>query len=412
MSEPWSRNYTASAWDDPLDARFHELMPLYNVGVRRESLAAVHQIAERALEGRVARHIVVVGTNGKTSTAHYLAALLEAAGVRTGLYTSPHIRVWNERIQIGLEPVESNELATTLLEIHAIAQEFQDSSGAVRFFDVLTLTAERMFAQAGVEVGVFEAGIGGRLDATRILEPELTLLTSIGADHEELLGTEPVERLYEKLGVAPAGGTVIASALEPSLAAELRAFAGEHELNAAVLEPVVPEGDDPAYLAANRALARDAARELLGADPPPTELVGAEGRFERGAVEGVPFIADVAHNPTAWDAFLSAVPEGRYQGVVAISKPRPPAELVAALAGHKDLFETVVIAGLTVRPAVDPLELAAAIAQDGLDAVGIDGPVAAFDEALQRAKHNEVPLLVFGSNYVVVDFLAWAEQRR
>jgi dihydrofolate synthase/folylpolyglutamate synthase len=407
VSEPWSRNYTASAWDDPLDEQLQRLMPLYNAGVRREDLEAVSAIAERSLKKRVPRHVVVVGTNGKTSTAHYVASLLEAAGVKTGLYTSPHIRVWNERVRIGLEPVESEALATTLLEIHEIAQEFQDDSGAVRFFDVLTLTAERLFAEAGVEVGVFEAGIGGRLDATRLLEPELTLLTSIGADHEELLGTEPAQRLREKLGVAPGRGTVIASALEPSLADEVPAFAAEHELTATILEPVSPGENEPAYLAANRALAHAGARELLGADPPAAQLSDAEGRFQHGTVDGVPFIADVAHNPTAWEAFLAAVPEGTYEGVVAISRPRPPHELAEVLARHRHLFESLTITELTVRPAEDPAQLASIISSHGLTADVVDHPDSAFASAAARAKASGLPLLVFGSNYVVVDFLAW-----
>src|SRR4051812_26915976 len=106
-------------------------MPLYNAGKPRADLKAVAAIAERALDKRVPRHVVVVGTNGKTSTAHYLAEMLEAAGVRTGLYTSPHIRSWTERIRVGLEPVDAADLTSTLSEVHEVAARFQDDSGAV-----------------------------------------------------------------------------------------------------------------------------------------------------------------------------------------------------------------------------------------------------------------------------------------
>ena len=407
MTEPWSKNYKPSGWNDPLDAEFLRLMPLYNAGKPRTDLESVEAIAERALDGRVPRHVVVVGTNGKTSTAHYIAELLEAAGVKTGLYTSPHIRLWNERIRIGLEPIDSVKLSDALSEVHGIAEEFQDNSGAVRFFDVLTLTAERLFGQAGVEVGIFEAGIGGRLDATRILKPDLTLLTSIGADHEELLGAEPVQRLREKAGVAPAGGELIASRLDAALNDELQELAAAGDLRLTIVDPPTPEEGEPAYHAANRALALAGARSLLGADPPAIDLDDAEGRFECGVVDGIPFIADVAHNPTAWEAFLDAVPEGKYQGLVAISKPRPADEMAATLARHEDLFDTVVTTSLTVRPAENPLDLAAAISREGPEAIGIDDSHTAFEDALDRCRNTGFPLLVFGSNYLVVDFLAW-----
>jgi folylpolyglutamate synthase/dihydropteroate synthase len=410
MADPWSKNYTASGWEDPLDEELLRLMPLYNAGRPRTDLGVVEAIAERAIGKRVPRHVVVVGTNGKTSTAHYLAELLEVAGVKTGLYTSPHIRFWNERIRIGLQPVESDNFMQALTEVHDIAAQFQDDSGSVRFFDVLTLTAERLFAEAGVQVGVFEAGIGGRLDATRVLQPELTLLTSVGADHEELLGAEPVQRLREKARVAPVGGRFVASALDDSLEGELRVIAGHDHLDLTILDRVEPDAVEPGYAAANLVLARAGATAILGRESPSTSPTDVEGRFQRGVVGGVQFIADVAHNPTAWEAFLGAVPKASYQVVVAISKPRPGAELAAILSAHADLFDTVITTNLTVRPADDPLELAETILMSGLDTTAIEEPHEAFAEALMRCRNTDLPLLVFGSNYVVVDFLAWADK--
>lgn len=410
MSEPWSKNYKPSGWHDPLDPAFLRLMPLYNVGRPRTDLQAVERIAEQAVPERVGRHVVVVGTNGKTSTAHYLAALLEAAGITTGLYTSPHIRTWNERIRIGLRPVDSDELTETLQQVHQIAAAFQDNSGAVRFFDVLTLTAERMFVQAGVQVGVFEAGIGGRLDATKVLEPELTLLTSIGADHEELLGAEPAQRLHEKAGLVPGGGKLIASSLGRELDDDLERFTRARAVELEILEDPDAKDGEPAYRAANRALARAGAAAILETAAPDIDLSDAEGRFECGTVDGVPFIADVAHNPTAWDAFLDSVPNGTYHGVVSISIPRPSEELALTLARYAGLFDTVVTTNLTVRPARDPLQLAASISQLGVEAIAIDDPHTAFQDALDRCRKTGLPLLVFGSNYVVVDFLAWVAE--
>ena len=145
-----------------------------------------------------------MGTNGKSSTAHYLATLLRERGVRAGLYTSPHIRYWNDRVQVDLEPVPPAAWRRALEGVDELARAQAEQPGDLRFFDVLTLAAEKLFADDGVEVGIYEAGIGGRLDAVRVLEPQLTLLTSIGSDHEELLGREPRQRLVDKVSVAPA----------------------------------------------------------------------------------------------------------------------------------------------------------------------------------------------------------------
>jgi len=267
-----------------------------------------------------------------------------------------------------------------------------------------------MFAESGVEVGIFEAGIGGRLDATKTLEPELTLLTSIGADHEELLGAEPAQRLHEKAGVVPEGGKLIASSLGEELDEDLRKFARAREIDLTILDLPEINPEAPAYHVANEALARAGAAAILGTTAPGIELTHTEGRFDCGTVHGVPFIADVAHNPTAWEAFLDAVPDGTYQGVVSISAPRPPDELAATLARHAELFDTVITTNLTVRPAQNPLDLAAAISQQGVEAIAIADPHIAFEDALDRCRNMGLPLLVLGSNYLVVDFLAWVSK--
>jgi dihydrofolate synthase/folylpolyglutamate synthase len=411
MREPWPRDYVPSAWNDPLDEVVTGLMAHYNSGRRRHDLAAVERLAAAVLPARVPRHVVVVGTNGKSSTAHFLARLLRDRGVRTGLYTSPHLRYWNERTQVDLVPVAAADWRRTLLEVHEAACAQAERPGDLRFFDVLTLAAEKAFGELGVDVGVFEAGIGGRLDAVRVLAPQLTLLTSIGRDHEELLGRHARERLRDKVQAAPPGAALIAGALTGALAGELAGAAGARRLALTILpEPPDDHDEDPApppYQRANAALAEAGARWLLGEDAGTVEDFGLSGRFERGRLGPVPYVVDVAHNPTAWAAFLDAVPASGHEVVAAITRPRPIGELVGVLAAHRDRVAHLTVTGIRVRPAQDPGAVAALAAAAGLPARAVAQPDEAFASAWRRARREQRPLLVFGSNYLVVDFLAW-----
>jgi folylpolyglutamate synthase/dihydropteroate synthase len=282
-----------------------------------------------------------------------------------------------------------------------------EQAGELRFFDVLTLAAEYVFGQRGVEFGVFEAGIGGRLDATRVLEAELVVLTSIGADHEALLGWSAAERLREKALATPPGGFLMCAPLGAELESQLPSIAQEGGFSFDVLETVPGEG----VQAGNLRLARAAASRLLGSDvalPAIDERV--EGRSQRGVIDRVPWIADVAHNPTAWRAFLSELPDEPHVVVAAVTLPRPTSSFAEALAGERKIA-TVFATTTTVRPTAPPAELAAELAAAGIDAHAVAEPFVAFDEGLATCRVSGRPLAVFGSNFLVVDFLAWLRDR-
>ena len=162
--------------------------------------------------------IHVVGTNGKTSVTRMTAALLEAAGVRTGAYTSPHIRDWRERIEIGGEPISEEALHRALEraeESAAVADRAAGEEGPVTQYELLTAAAFVAFAEARVEVAVIEAGLGGRLDATNVIPSKLTVLTSVGLDHTEWLGETLEEIAAEKLAVLRDHSTLLTGALPP-----------------------------------------------------------------------------------------------------------------------------------------------------------------------------------------------------
>ena len=202
---------------------------------------------------RPVRAVVVVGTNGKTSTATFLARLLQASGLRVGLTVSPHLRRWSERVQVDGSEVDEAELAD---RVEALA-----AAGAgldLRFFDLVTFAAAEIFADRHVDVAVLEAGIGGRLDATAALRPQLVVLTGIALDHTELLGSDELSILREKLGVAPAGAVVVSAPLGPELEAEAVRLAADAGFR---LVPASVAGST--FLERNWSLARAAAAQVV-----------------------------------------------------------------------------------------------------------------------------------------------------
>src|SRR3954452_15051745 len=172
-----------SAWQDPLDRPMAEVASSFGRRVPRSDVAPVEAIRDALGLSRPRLTVVVVGSNGKTSTATYLSDLFSAAGCRTGLFTSPHIAYWTERVRVDDLPVDGEVLVEAVAAVNELAQNEELYDARLRFFDVLTLAAARVFGDAGVDVAVYEAGIGGRVDATRCLRPELVVLTAVGLEH-------------------------------------------------------------------------------------------------------------------------------------------------------------------------------------------------------------------------------------
>jgi dihydrofolate synthase / folylpolyglutamate synthase len=156
--------------------------------------------------------VLIAGTNGKGSTAATLASIAEAAGYRTGLYTSPHLVRINERIQITREQISDAEFAVIYERVEKAAQTLVRSGKLPwhpSFFEMLTAMMFEYFASAGVELAVVEVGMGGRLDATNISDPCLSIITDIDLDHQKFLGDTLQEIAHEKAGIMRAGGTVV-----------------------------------------------------------------------------------------------------------------------------------------------------------------------------------------------------------
>jgi len=161
--------------------------------------------------------VLIAGTNGKGSTAATLASILSAAGYTTGLYTSPHLSCVNERICIsagdgGSAAIKDAVLFEHLARVEAAAESLVAAGalpGPPSFFETMTATAMLAFAARSVDIAVLEVGMGGRLDATNVVEPLLSIITDISLDHTEWLGSTIAEIAREKAGILRQGGTMI-----------------------------------------------------------------------------------------------------------------------------------------------------------------------------------------------------------
>jgi dihydrofolate synthase/folylpolyglutamate synthase len=167
--------------------------------------------------------VLIAGTNGKGSTAATLASILRASGVRTGLYTSPHLARINERIQIMGQQIKSQQISDDdFALLHDLVDRIADrlvSEGELpwhpSFFEMLTTMAFEYFALRKVEIAVLEVGMGGRLDATNVIEPRVSVITDISLDHQKFLGNTVSEIAGEKVGIVRPGGVVVTLPQQP-----------------------------------------------------------------------------------------------------------------------------------------------------------------------------------------------------
>ena len=255
----------------------------------------------------------VVGTNGKGTTAVALAAALEAAGLPSGAYLSPHLFSYTERVLLRGEFVSEERFATAMGGVMKVA----DANGVpASQFELLTAGALEIFADEGLSWAVLEAGLGARYDATTAAAPEAVVLTNVSLDHTEYLGTTVEEISREKLSSLSAGAVLVLGTDDPAVLEVARKRCEEvgARLVEAAEEEETPAGLPP-YAARGARLGLRAAEVLLG-----RALTGEEreralpgvpsklpGRFEVHEVRGVPVVVDGGHNPSGIKAALEAV---------------------------------------------------------------------------------------------------------
>ena len=225
--------------------------------------------------------VLIAGTNGKGSTAATLAAILRAAGYRTALYTSPHLVRLNERIRINGEEIGDPEFAALHDRVEEIANRLV-AAGELpwhpSFFEMLTAIAFEYFAQTKVDMAVLEVGMGGRLDATNVVEPVISVITDISLDHQKFLGNTIAEIAGEKAGIIHPGGVVVTLPQHPAANDVIGNAVLERGARSQSAAPYVP-----AVSPAADALSRDAAQECSPGREP--EIRSSPGLSPRGAKE-------------------------------------------------------------------------------------------------------------------------------
>ena len=404
------------------------------------------------------RSVLIAGTNGKGSTAATLAAILQAAGHRTGLYTSPHLVKVNERIRINGEEISDADFALSHDRAEHMARWLVSRSELPwhpSFFEMLTAMTFEHFARAGVEIAVLEVGMGGRLDATNVVEPALSVITDVSLDHQKFLGDTIAEIAAEKAGIIREGGIVVTLPQHPQANDVIGRIVLERNataVNAAAYVPPVAPGaagtpwDPRAHGASARnryplqvmereitvdspLVGRHQLRNLALAIAAAEELSRAGIRVDADAIESgirqtrwpgrfqvVPaaagrpeMVLDVAHNPAGAWALRSALSE-RYEGreitlLFGVLRDKAVAEIAEILF---PLAERVIATQVDNPRSATPEEIRAAAVRTGAEV----GEESNFERALLLAATATAPrglLVVTGSIYLVGAAVRWLE---
>jgi dihydrofolate synthase/folylpolyglutamate synthase len=372
--------------------RMHKLMTVLGLPQRR--FASIH----------------VVGSNGKSSTVRMIAAILERHGLRTGSYTSPHLRSFAERIEVGGRPLSEPAFAAAV-ERAAHAAELVNRTlpedDEVTQFEALTAAAYHALAASGVEVAVVEAGLGGRYDATNVIPSKVQVLTTVGLEHTRWLGPTVEDIAREKLDVVRDHAVLVTGPLSPEAARVAEDVAAErHARLVRVTEPWSgPLRAAGAFQRMNFAVAAAAAGEFCGAShqkSPAVEeaarAVEIPGRLQTIGTDPVTLI-DSAHNPQGAQALAEALEGQRFTGVVSILEDKDAAEMLRTLL---PLFERVIFTRTSNPRALSPATLESLSTQlSGPAAECVPDPRA----ALARAREYGIPVLATGSIYLIADLV-------
>lgn len=383
--------------------------------------------------------IHVAGTNGKGSVSHMLAAILQASGYKTGLYTSPHLKDFRERIRINGEMMPTDEVVNWV-EKYRINNEVWSLEPS--FFELTVVMAFDYFAREEVDVAVVEVGLGGRLDSTNIITPELSIITNIGLDHTALLGDSLDKIAMEKAGIIKAGipavvGTsqmetknifqeVAAVKLAPLFFAdqEYTVVYGMADLEGNQLLSVNKNGSRiydqlkldlkgmyqqlnlPAVLKTIELL-RDmgweiAEEDLLRGLANARKMTGLMGRWQVLGYNPL-LICDTAHNAEGMKEVVQQMRQTPFEKlhiVLGLVKDKNPENLLALLPSDAEYY----FSRADIPRAMEEKDLARIAAEFGLTGSTFSSVSKAFDAACSQAGKNDM-VFVGGSTFVVAEIL-------
>lgn len=377
--------------------------------------------------------IHVAGTNGKGSCSHTIAAVLQAAGYRVGLYTSPHLLDFRERIRVNGRKIPEARVMEFVERERAFFEPLHPS-----FFELTTALAFTYFAEAGVDVAVVEVGLGGRLDCTNIITPVLSVITNISLDHTQFLGTTLAQIAAEKAGIIKPGVPVVIGEEQSETMPVFREvatrqnaplFSAEDEARAASFEAKPTEDGRMAYSTAQygtfygelagtyqirnaktilSAIAHvqkhfyvspyHVAKGFAGV----CELTGLMGRWQVVARQPM-VVCDTGHNAGGWTYLarqLADVPCRRRRIVFGICEDKDVDAVLSLLPRDADYY----FAPSSVRRAMPAERLTELAAGHGLTGKPFPDVASAFGAARAAASPDDL-IYVGGSSFVVADFL-------
>ncbi|MFO7999940.1 MAG: folylpolyglutamate synthase/dihydrofolate synthase family protein [Marinilabilia sp.] len=415
-----------------------EQLPMY----QRQGKAAYRADLGNALEmdryfghpHRQYRTIHVGGTNGKGSVSHLLASILQSAGYRTGLYTSPHLVDFRERIRVNGNKIPEDEVVRFVEDHQGMMEATRPS-----FFEMTMAMAFEHFGREKVDVAVVEVGMGGRLDSTNIISPDLTIITNIGLDHTMFLGDTLEAIAGEKAGIIKPGIPVVVGRYQPETADVFREKA--REMNAPLIfaremfdliETLVQESEQLITVSSGKGT-ETYALPLTGAAQQENlttvltavrqlykigyaisgvevhhgiervvEQTGLKGRWQK--ISGRPLmICDTAHNADGLCQVINQISQGDYDLV----------HMVWGMVNDKDVNEIFALLPRDARyyftrasipRAIDPSELQQAASSAGLQGDAYTGVKQAVEAAKKNAGDNDL-IFIGGSTFVVAEAL-------
>ncbi len=384
------------------------------------------------------KYIHVAGTNGKGSTSSMLASILKEAGYKVGLYTSPHLKSFTERIRINGEEIDQGTVVQYVQKYTPLIEQFSPS-----FFELTTAMAFDYFAAQQVDVAVIEVGLGGRLDSTNVIQPVLSIITQIGLDHQQFLGNTTLEIVKEKAGIIKQHVPVLTTVREQELRAEIKNIAAKNH------SPFYYSADDfavslkqlkspnsiykvmkqnheyfddlevslhGAYQLQNMEGVFRAVEILNDSGFKITEVAlregmkhiihnsGLKGRWQtlQEKAEGLPkVIADTGHNHSAFDHIIPMLANEKYEELHIIFgavNDKIPTDILKRLPNSAIYYFTQA----QVPRAMPSAELYEFGQKVGLKGEKFDSVAAAWQKSVEKADENDL-IFVGGSTFVVAE---------
>ena len=361
----------------------------------------------------------IAGTNGKGSTSSMVASILESAGYRVGLYTSPHLLRFNERISVNDECISNNEIISF---IDAFKQDIDRISST--FFETTTAMALRHFANKKVDFAVIEVGLGGRLDSTNVVVPKVTAITPISLDHREILGGDLLSITKEKAGIIKKNIPLVLSVQDESVNAHLHKIAKQK--NAPVVDigeirkiSLSSEGTrfkikSGNYLtpllghhqAYNTLTAITVVKSIIPKINYSTIQKGLNRTIWNGRLQkisnNIPLYYDVAHNSAGISATIQTIKSvyGKVPHIVLCLKGNKEIELISSALKNK--YEKLIITGSSKMKLMEAKELAQALAKNGLNYnIEIKNDYNdAFNSLIDSISLTNQPGIIMGSHYI------------